>query len=341
MLDFNEIMTPVWKSDIIYDESFTMVNRDGKAEARLLFEPEEIISVTSADKTAEYVEGRDYVINGDVISLTSESRIFCFNENDLIFDNPIEGRCFRTDDGRYSLFREGHFFHDRQISVTYKKKCGELKINDAFCGSDLPRTIEKLNNKEQVKIVLYGDSISAGANSSGMTLTTPFLPTWGSLFAEKLRRHYGADVELTNTAVGGKETEWGIENASQRAAEYNPDLVIIAFGMNDRIPKEKFAANINKITNIISAASPKTEFLLCATTLPNKILPDFYSYQEEYFDALMSLKKMGTAVANFAGMQKALLSHKRFIDLTGNNVNHPNDFFIRCHAQLICEMLIK
>ncbi|MBQ4558917.1 MAG: hypothetical protein IJA54_01150 [Tyzzerella sp.] len=31
---------------------------------------------------------------------------------------------------------------------------------------------------------------------------------------------------------------------------------------------------------------------------------------------------------------------KRFIDMTGNNVNHPNDFLIRCHAHVISAMLI-
>lgn len=36
-----------------------------------------------------------------------------------------------------------------------------------------------------------------------------------------------------------------------------------------------------------------------------------------------------------------VLKRKRFIDITGNNVNHPNDFMVRCHGQLLAEMLIE
>ena len=38
-------------------------------------------------------------------------------------------------------------------------------------------------------------------------------------------------------------------------------------------------------------------------------------------------------------MQAALHSRKRFIDTTGNHVNHPNDFFHRLYAQYLCGML--
>ena len=47
------------------------------------------------------------------------------------------------------------------------------------------------------------------------------------------------------------------------------------------------------------------------------------------------------AFADFGTMHKSLLEKKRFIDMTGNNVNHPNDFLIRCHAQYISAMLIE
>ena len=47
----------------------------------------------------------------------------------------------------------------------------------------------------------------------------------------------------------------------------------------------------------------------------------------------------GIAVADITGMQAALHSRKRFIDTTGNHVNHPNDFFHRLYAQFLCGML--
>lgn len=340
MYSFEQLMTSVWDTEIVYDESLTMVECNGRTEAPLLFTPQEIISVTSADKTIEYCEGKDWVVQENKFCLTLGSRIFRFQEEELIFDQERPGKCFATKDGRYSLFSEGHFFHDRQISVTYKKEKQNFGFCPSFCGDCLSRSISKLRNKEEFKIVLYGDSIAAGANSSGLTLTTPFLPNWGNLVAENLRRNYGSNVRLINTSAGGMDSCWGIKNAKELVGQHAPDLAIIAFGMNDRIPAERFVENIKEIRDIIMQASPKTEFILCATTIPNKILKGFYAYQKDYKEALETLKQPGTEIADFYGMQKQMLEKKRFIDMTGNNVNHPNDFMIRCHAQVISDMLI-
>lgn len=345
MYKFEEIMQPFWNTDIVFDEALTMVKKDGTAEAPLMFEPDMILSVTSADKTKEYEEGKDYIVCGNMIRLTPDSTIFCFTQEEMLFDTKIPGKCFPTKDGRYSLFSEGHFFHDRQIAVTYKKKSGELSWRPEYAGASIPKTISKLKNQEDVKIVLYGDSISAGANSSGVMLTTPFLPTFGALVGEQLRRHYGGVVEVINTAVGGMATDWGIENALVRAGDYKPDLCIIAFGMNDGgeegLNGERFGKNIEEIRRMIAEVSPETEFILCATTMPNTELKGFYGYQDTYYDVLKALECPGTAIASFYHMQKALLEKKRFIDMTGNNVNHPNDFMIRCHAQNLIGMLIE
>lgn len=341
MLSFEELMIPVWKSDVIYDESLTMVCKDGVCKAPLLFWPEEILSVTSADKTRTYEEGIDWIVKEREIILTPESNIFCFQEEDLVFEQELPGRSFKRLDGKYELFREGHFFHDRQISVTYRKKEGHLDIWPEPCKSKLPRTITKLENREATKILLYGDSISAGSNSSAFTMATPFLPTWGPLMAEKLSRHYQTEVGFINTSVGGMASNWGAANASERVAVYEPDLAIIAFGMNDRVSGEQFLAWVKEIIRAIRDKSPHTEFILCATTMPNRNLEGFLAYQEEYGEYLRTLTETGIVVADFGKMQEELLKIKRFIDLTGNNVNHPNDFMIRCHAQLITEMLLN
>ncbi len=340
MYTFEQLMAPIWDTGIVYDESLTMIGKNGVAEAPLLFEPEAILSVTSADKTVEYEEGKDWEIRGNMFCLTQGSRIFAFEEEELIFDEEKPGESFVTQDGRFSLFYEGHFFHDRQISVTYKKKSGSFSFVPEFCGELLPKTMAKLQNKEAVRIVLYGDSISVGANSSGMTLTTPFLPTWGNLVKEQLTRHYGSKVELINTSIGGKNSYWGMEEAKCRAGEYKPDLAIIAFGMNDCDEPKKFAENIKVIMERILEESPETEFIVCATSVPNAILKYFWNYQSEYGSVLKAFEGQGVAFADFGSMHKCLLEKKRFIDMTGNNVNHPNDFLIRCHAHVISAMLI-
>jgi hypothetical protein len=39
-------------------------------------------------------------------------------------------------------------------------------------------------------------------------------------------------------------------------------------------------------------------------------------------------------------MHTTLLESKRYYDMTGNNVNHPNDFLARMYAQTILEVMI-
>ena len=50
--------------------------------------------------------------------------------------------------------------------------------------------------------------------------------------------------------------------------------------------------------------------------------------------------KQGIALADVRSIHKRLLEKKRFIDMTGNNVNHPNDFLIRVYAQYLLKNLI-
>lgn len=339
MTTFEQLMSPIWDSEIMYDEFVTMVKSNGVCEAPLLFEPKEILSVTSADKLEEYEEGVDWELRGNMLCRTKQSRMFAFDEEDLIFNENRPDDSFPTIDGKYSLFKEGHFFHDRQICVTYRKTSGNLKFVPKFYEENLPKTMAKLRGQENVKVVLYGDSIAAGANSSGMTLTTPFLPRWGNLFVECLRRRYETKVELFNPSVGGKDSHWGYEYAKSRVADYKPDLAIIAFGMNDKDRGTVFADTIRNTMERIKDTSPNTEFILCATTVPNKRVKGFYHYQDEYLEALKQLEKEGVAIADFYNLQKELLEQKRFIDMTGNNLNHPNDFLIRCHAQVLAAML--
>ena len=56
MFSVEQLMIPVWDTEVIYDEALTMVRSNGACEAPLLFVPLEIMKVTSADKTEEYEE---------------------------------------------------------------------------------------------------------------------------------------------------------------------------------------------------------------------------------------------------------------------------------------------
>ena len=66
----------------------------------------------------------------------------------------------------------------------------------------------------------------------------------------------------------------------------------------------------------------------------------FTGTQEEFKAALDELKMPGIVVVDMTEVHRELLKFKSYQDMTGNNINHPNDFLIRWYAQEILGVLI-
>ena len=83
---------------------------------------------------------------------------------------------------------------------------------------------------------------------------------------------------------------------------------------------------------------------LVSTMVPNPDATNGWYGNQEMFEAEMRTladelneKGMGCAVVPMTSMSKAVLETKRFRDVTGNNINHPNDFMGRVYAQVMVE----
>ena len=59
-----------------------------------------------------------------------------------------------------------------------------------------------------------------------------------------------------------------------------------------------------------------------------------------YRDALASLCGAGVVLADVTSLWRDVLARKRVYDLTGNGINHPNDFGHRLYAQVILSLLV-
>lgn len=342
-------MEPFWDGPVMYRESILPVSRNGgQPEAKLLFLPEEILCVESSGLSRKYQQGQDWFLEGNTLRLPKDSAIPFMTEAELYCAEYIPGQTMPRTDAGAVLYREGAFFHSRQTLVTYRYGndhwTGETPVS---AEKQLPKTFEKLRRAEVLRLVLFGDSISEGANCSGKIGVPPFLPVWGQLVANELERIYGVPITFINESVGGTTSRWGADHA-YLVADKKPDLVLLAFGMNDGsgtgredgVHPAVFGDNICAIMEQIRKANPDTEFILVGTTLPN---PEtiFVGRQPEYFDQLKQIvhNTAGTAVANMTAVHAELLRHKSFLDMTGNNINHPNDFLNRCYAQFIVGML--
>ena len=121
-----------------------------------------------------------------------------------------------------------------------------------------------------------------------------------------------------------------------------PDLCIIGFGMNDRggnVPVNLFKSQINQIMTTVRAGNPAAEFILVSSARNN---PEWGPQQPllDYRDAILKMQGPGVKVADVTAAHEALLKKKPFIDMSSNNVNHPNDYLGRWYAQVISALLV-
>ncbi|MBS1851553.1 MAG: SGNH/GDSL hydrolase family protein [Acidobacteria bacterium] len=342
------VLTPFWASPHMVNETLFFVKMPHKRhpEAKLLFVPSKMISVTSADGATVFEEGRDYLRkkNSNLITLPRNSRIPTKTWAELHPPMGSPGTLGEAVGGKTTLFFDptGAVLHTIQVAVTYDH-------DDKWSGyvpqsgeKEIPRSIAKLRGKEKLKLVFFGDSISVGAGASGMFHAPPNQPPYVPLVEDGLRSRFGGDITVKNISEGGQDTTWGVTTAP-KVAEEDPDLVLIAFGMNDAgraIPAAAYAQNIQKMIDTIRQKHPHTEFLLVTTMIGNAEWAQLtFSRFAEYREALTRMVGPGIAIADVTSVWQDVLKTKKFLDFTGNGLNHPNDFGHRIYAQVILQVL--
>lgn len=346
-LNLDNYLVPFWSADTVYNETILpLSSNSGIPEGKLLYNAKEIISVNDACILKEYIQGKDWIYNNGKIFIPEGSSAPYMNDYDLLFnrvkrDSSISGKA----PGTYVLYMEG-FFHSKQLAVTYIPDEREEMpaLIPAYADKLLANTINKLKNKQPLKIVYFGDSITKGANSSGFIGISPYMPIWTDLVTYNLQKNYNTTVEGVNHALGGAMSQWGADNINQFVVREHPDLVILGFGMNDGgtalVSSLIFKRNMNAMITAIKNANPKTDIILISTMLANPAsIVD--QKQETYKPLLESFTGEGIVVADITSMHKELLKHKSYQDMTGNNINHPNDYLARWYAQFISNMLIN
>ena len=206
--NFEEIMHPVWESDTSYMETVLPVKNafGGIDPIQLLYPIKEIVEVKNSALTVTYQEGVDYTVSGGRLIISDEGNIPAMSYEEF---HPQTGQSgFEAKDGGYVCFHEGDFFHSRQIVVTYTHTGNYAGYIPKSKRDLLPKVTEKLHTAETFDLLVFGDSISVGANSSGFVDSAPYMPIYSQLFAMQLERAYGCKVNLVNPSVGGKGVSW-------------------------------------------------------------------------------------------------------------------------------------
>ena len=337
--NLEELLTPVWEGKTCYQESALPVRSvSQRVEIPLLYPVEKVVKVQNATLTKTFKEGVDYVVE--------EGQLFVLHSGDIPIMRYDEYSPSYSDfpnvNGGYLCFSEGAYFHNRQIVVTYTHKNRYDGYVPETKGGLLPTVNAKLARGADLDLFVLGDSISVGANSSGFTGVNPYLPIYPQLFAEGLKAEYGLnEVRVYNHAVGGKDSAWGASVIEEALTEHqNVDLAILAFGMNDGgLNTATFNRNLSTMIGAVQSTFPQAEILLVSPMLAN---PDssYYKNQDTFAAAMISeLEKEGVAVANVTAVHQSLLTYKYYSDMTGNNINHPNDYLARVYAQTLLQTI--
>ena len=360
MLPELHLLEPSWASPIVHRESSAVLQKDDKSPiiARLGFPAAELISVRLATgektfeagkkKSSEKIDlvvmrkGKKVEVKGVVLP---EAGAPVIQEREMF---PPEGSpmSYRHRVGNMKqnmLYGPLGWFHRRQIEVTYKPapRSDSLPLV-ALAEKQLPKTLARLRKGDPVLIGVSGDSISTGLDSSAISKVAPHMPGYPDLVAAQLGQSYKSEITLKNRAISGWSISSGVVD-SEKLLRWKPNLVIIAYGMNDvgrRDPKW-YRDQTQKLIDHVREHDKDTEIILVSTMVghgewihtPREMFP-------KYREALASLTGPGIALADVTAVWETFLKNKHDLDLTGNGLNHPNDFGHRLYAQTILSLLV-
>ena len=389
---------PFWVGNTMYEESVMLVAKtDDKGnvisapKAKLLFEAENIESVTwyfhenNGSEIKTFTEGVDFtyengyivakgsIVHNDILEIDEFSTHMPYvTDKMLTGEQKFPGLTLQSDipsktEGLCLPFTEGYQIVQMQLSVTYthEESLWGGSVPGYLGDTALSGTLAKLKNKEEVNVLVFGDSISTGANSSSVLGITPNLATWPEMFVNGLSSYYGGKVNLKNTSVGGWTSSNGIGGGTGWIAGvqvnkpglanqfktgelkgYTPDIAIIGFGMNDAtldLSINTFCNNIISMIKTIRQQNPDCEIILLGTMLANPMAKNQSKNQTEYTEYLVKLSKNyeNVSVLDMGAIHQDLLdSGKYYTEMSSNNVNHPNDFFARVYAMNLLSTLI-
>lgn len=340
-------MERLWRDGVVHNESGMFA---GSSRIDLLFPAESIARVSRHGGREVFAAGRDFrhEPGDDFITRTENSRIPYLapealrpaGDNAKLFPAEDANAVGNAVGGGNLRFDNGAFFADNQVDITYLCAAPGVETGLDPQTEKLPKFREKLARRAPLKITLIGDSISEGFNATKFVGVPPFSPS----YMEQAAAELGANVALRNRAVRGT----GIQYAVNLEADYlgdAPDLLVIAYGMNNfsRMPVDEFIDRTRAVISGCRAVNPGTEYLLVTSMSGNPLwtptVPGPDAVYAEELRRFAAGRGRSIALADVHKVWQKFLERKSFYDLTGNGVNHPNDYGHRIYASTVLELL--
>lgn len=345
----DEQLNPIWRGNIVHGESAVLFQDQvaGPYIVRLAFPVKKLIAVRTSNREVDIALDQIEIIEAGRELRISQSAKLNGLLREAIYLPANSPQSYRHRVGNpelWMLYGPGRWFHDRQVEVTYERDKYEWTgPTPTYAGKLLPKTIAKLQSGKVLSVGVSGDSITTGLDSSATAKAEPNQPGYVDLVARQLRLLTKAQINVDNRAVAGWSVANGLDDLD-RLLEKKPDLIFIAYGMNDvgRRDPEWFGRTIDQMLERIQATLPDCEVILVSTMVGNaEWIHTPREMFEPYRDQLAKRVRQGIALADVTSLWLELLRHKHDLDLTGNGLNHPNDFGHRIYAQAILALLMQ
>lgn len=361
--EFNleQFLSPIWEGTVSYAEAvFVRESENGGIDPiALLYPIDRILSVRSADLATVYTEGSDYTVEDGKLRILENGRIPRLAYSDYFFpltdaeheENRLATKFPAANNHGWGYIRAEigagkPGMSQWTLAVTYEHPAVSPVNTPADKSAVFASLIGKLKAGENIRIVATGDSITDGWSASGKNGVNipPYCPQYNVLVQNYIEKTFGVTVTQKNVGVSGSNTNGGLTKLDEICGE-NPDLVIIAFGMNDGcgIHPDTYTANINTMVSTIAERCPDACTVVVGTCLPNDLVAwgpgggSLLRYHIDYIESLKAAEKSwkNAAHADVTTVNIEMFRKKVYQDVAGSNSNHPNDYMHRVYAQVV------
>jgi lysophospholipase L1-like esterase len=313
---------------IVRGETFFAKKGFKDQEYKTAFIPKKILAVYSPSSGYIFQPGVDYIATPAGIKVLDGSSIITAPEE---FTTTATINELKNYGVRVTVEVQKY-----QYAISYEK---QEKFFSKSIGS-LGGLKSKIG-KHPISITFFGDSITEGANATS-TYSAPHQPGYVGLVMAELNNLYPRMWVYRNNSVGG----WSSINASAsvqyRVNDLDSDLVVLAFGMNGGDTPADYRKNLKYVIDEIQLKNPATSILIVSPTRANPYSHIKNQYVDQYLSELTHLSSLykNVAVADVTSTWDKVLINKSYYDLTGNGLNHPNDFGHRIIAEVVLNTIL-
>ena len=295
------------------------------------------LSITDVSGTKNYYEGVDFEVDylegkirrleGSSIPDFSKNSAYGAEIKSLDLDKITDYSTYHV--ANFSVYARYRF--DTPSNDTYEKVLAEINANNATAFPE--KVIEKIKNGDDIIIGVIGDSISTGCEATTGN-------EYFTLLAGYLEKQGKGKVEVINVAIGGRSSDSGVGQAETLFTTLDgktPDLVTIAFGMNDQnsltdVPwtsPEQFVKNIDATVKKIEALAEEMPEIVLITSMPANPIWNYTSGKwYELGDALRQYAKENEyPIADVGAFFQSELDHgQTYEELITSLINHPGNY---------------